>query len=94
MEKWIIASTDEVSIQLTDYNLPHDFRKLKEITKTSKSDNDDIHSNDFKRLFKSLKDSQSTNSRVLAFWVEYLKSTNYEANLEYLKFETDKILRE
>ena len=92
MEKWIIESADEVAILLTDYNLPHDFRKLRDITKTSKSDNDDIHSNDFKRLFKSLKDSSSQNIAVLKFWITYLKSENYSVDIDFLKIETNRIL--
>ena len=55
MEKWIIACADDSQISLTDFSLPHDFRELKNITKTSKSENQDIHSNDFQHLFKELK---------------------------------------
>ena len=47
IEKWIIACADDAKILLTTYDLPHDFDKLRKMSKTSKSENDDPHSSDF-----------------------------------------------
>jgi hypothetical protein len=44
VERWIINNADEVRVNLSDYNLPHDFKELTKVTKTSKSEDNDIHS--------------------------------------------------
>lgn len=93
MEKWVISCADEVAISLSDFNLPHDFKKLRGITKTAKSENQDVHSDDLQQLFKALKKSDSKVIRTLQFWVEYLKRNSYQADLEHIRKETEKILQ-
>ncbi|MBN8825800.1 MULTISPECIES: hypothetical protein [unclassified Spirosoma] len=93
-EKWIIAVAEEVGLSLTEFNLPHDFNQLRDITKTSKSENDDPHSANFQQLFKEIKKKQSRYLKVLSFWVSYLKDNPYSADLEWIAIETDRILDE
>ncbi len=88
MEKWLIHSAENSGVSLVDFNLPHDFRELAKITKTSKSENEDPHSADFKNLFIELKRANSLFVRVLSFWIEYLKQTNYNADMEFLCSKT------
>lgn len=92
MEKWIIANADSAGLSLANYNLPHDFKELRSITKSSKSESDDIHSNDFKYLFRELKRANPLSIAVLKFWIEYLKSNPYSADVEYIKSNTEAIL--
>ena len=92
MEKWIIESANEAHISLKDFELPHDFKQLLLLTKSSKSEELDPNSQYFSKLFKALRNSNSKNIAVLSFWVEYLKMNNYAADLIYLKAETNRIL--
>lgn len=92
VERWIIFNADEVGINLNNYNLPHDFKELTKVTKTSKSENDDIHSNDFKHLFRDLKRQSTKGIDVLSFWIGYLKSNPYTADLQVIINQTDIII--
>ena len=91
MEKWIIARADEVGILLKSYNLPHDFRELVKITKSSTSEKEDAHSQDFGRLFKELKKRNPPSVAILSFWIKYLKDNPYDADIEFIKSETQRI---
>ncbi|GLU55057.1 hypothetical protein [Dyadobacter frigoris] len=88
MEKWIISCADENNISLTNYNLPHDFKKLSKITKTSKSEDEDLHSVDFQKLFKEFKKLNSPTIAVLTFWIDYLKQHPFDAEIEFIKSKT------
>ncbi len=92
IEKWIISNANEAGISLTDYNLPHDFKELTKITKSSKSENEDLHSVDFKNLFKELKKRSPPSVTVLSFWIQYLRDNPYNADMEFIKSETQRIL--
>lgn len=94
MEKWIISCAEESNISLADFNLPHDFKKLLKITKTSKSENEDKHSSDFRDLFKELKRINSSSISILSFWIQYLRDTHYHADFEFIRSETERILSE
>ncbi len=88
VEKWIIASASDANLLLSDYGLPNDFRSLTNITKTSKSENDDEFSSNFKELFKALRVENPSNVAVLRFWIEYLKSHPFQADLDFIMSET------
>jgi len=92
MEKWIIACADEGNISLKDFELPHDFKALLKITKTSKSENDDPYSSNFRDLFREFKNSKTVMVSVLTFWMSYLKTNPYSADLDYIRSETNAIL--
>jgi hypothetical protein len=88
VEKWIIASASEANLLLSDYELPTDFINLTKITKTSKSENNDEFSSNFRDLFKALRVENPSNVAVLRFWIEYLKENPYQADLDFIQKET------
>ena len=88
VEKWIIACAVDADLLLQDFGLPSDFLLLTKITKTSKSENNDEYSSNFKNLFNALKSQNPSNVAVLRFWVKYLKSHPYQADLDFIKNET------
>lgn len=92
VEKWIISCALDAGILLSDYDLPNDFRSLMKITKTSKDENDDEFSTNFRELFKALKTENPAKIAVLTFWIEYLKANPYQADLDFIRSETNKIL--
>lgn len=92
VEKWIILNADEVVLSLTDFNLPHNFNQLKDITKTSKSENDDPYSANLQQLFKEIKRRKSRYWMVLSLWIEYLKTHPYDADMHFLIQETERLL--
>lgn len=92
VEKWIIACAVDAELSLPDFGLPSDFQSLTKITKTSKSENNDIFSSNFRDLFESLKLENPSNVAVLRFWIEYLKANPYQADLDFVKVKTAKIL--
>ena len=58
------------------------------ITKTSKDENDDEFSSNFKELFKELRIKNPSKVAVLRFWIEYLKANTYQADLDFIRSET------
>ncbi len=92
VEKWIISCALDAGILPSDYGLPNDFQSLMKITKTSKDENDDEFSSNFKELFKALRIKNPAKVAVLIFWIEYLKANPYQANLDFIRNETDRIL--
>lgn len=93
MEKWIISCAGESEIPFGNFKLPNDFKELLRITKTSKSENDDPYSNNFRDLFKELKNRNSFSIAILTFWIEYLKANPYNADLENIRARTTEILK-
>ena len=85
MEKWLLAISQSQQINLKSYGLPTDVKGLVNITKTTKSENNDPYSANFKELFKALKSSGSPIISTLIFWVKYLKENPYNADLELLR---------
>lgn len=94
MEKWIISCAEKSGISLGDFGLPDDFGQLMKITKTSKSENDDRYSSNFRNLFKEFRRVNSRSIATLTFWIEYLKSHPHSADLEHIRLETERILEE
>jgi hypothetical protein len=92
IEKWIIACATDADLLLQDFGLPPDFAALTKITKTSKSENNDEYSANFKDLFNALRLENPSNVAVLRFWIEYLKANPYQADLDYIRSETRAIL--
>jgi hypothetical protein len=92
VEKWLLLCADEVNIPLTDFGLPHDFLKLQKITKTAKSEDNDPFSNQLKQLFKSLQKNGARNIIILAYWITYLKSMPYDADLNEIKKITQSLI--
>ena len=93
MEKWIIACAEDSEISLNDFGLPNDFKQLIKITKTSKSENEDAYSSNFKELFKEFRRVNSRSIATLTFWIEYLKDNPYNADLEHIQEKTIEILK-
>jgi hypothetical protein len=92
VEKWIIACAVDAELLISDFGLPSDFLSLTKITKTSKSENNDEFSSNFRDLFKALRFENPSNVAVLRFWVEYLKENPYQADLDFIKIETLKMI--
>ena len=92
-EKWHIAAAEEAGLHLSTFGLPHDFKKLRLITKTSKSESLESFSANFQQLFKALKQHNPLRIHVLTFWVEYLKANPYSADIDWLVQETDRLMR-
>jgi hypothetical protein len=88
VEKWIISCALDAEILLSDYGLPNDFRSLMKITKKSTDENDDPYSSNIKELFKALRLENPSNVAILRFWIEYLKSHPYQADLDFIRNET------
>jgi hypothetical protein len=87
-----LACADDSGISTEDFGLPSDFKQLLKITKTSKSENEDPFSGNFRDLFRAFKKSNSHSIAILTFWIEYLKANPYSADLGHIKTETNKIL--
>jgi hypothetical protein len=92
MEKWIIFCAEESGISLGDFGLPDDFRQLLKITKTSKSENEDVYSSNFRDLFKEFGRLKSHSIATLTFWIEYLKGNPSSADLGHIQEKTIEIL--
>lgn len=92
VERWIITCATESELLLSDFGLPSDFLSLTKITKTSKSENSDEFSSNFRNLFNALKAGNAPNVAVLSFWIEYLKANPYQADLGFIRNKTGVIL--
>ena len=93
MERWIISCARESGIVLGDFGLPDDFKQLLKITKTSKSENEDVFSSNLRDLFKEFKRTNSHFVATLTFWIEYLKANPYNADLGDIHTKTAEILK-
>lgn len=91
IETWMLIAAEAMSVSLSQYGLPHDVDKLRKLTKTSKSENNDPYSESFKQLFSALKIQKPVCIAVLSFWVKYLREERYKADLTYLIQETDRL---
>ena len=81
VERFLLTQATLSGISLLDFNLPTDLDKLKKVTKTATS-KDDIR---FRGLIKAIKKSGSQEFKTLASWIHYLKTNQYDANIEDLK---------
>ncbi len=81
MERFLLLNAKLCEVSMEDFDLPSDFEKLKDIAKTLRSKND-IR---FKRLFKALYESGSSDIQRMSRWITYLKETNYHAEMHKLK---------
>ncbi|MDQ6762771.1 MAG: hypothetical protein M3015_09115 [Bacteroidota bacterium] len=81
MERFLLLNAELCGVKMEDFDLPSDFEKLKDITKTVRSKND-IR---FKRLFKALFERGSSDIKRISRWIQYLKETNYKAERDKLK---------
>lgn len=92
METWIINRARESTLTLEAFGLPEEISALKKITKTSKSGSDDPYSENFRRLFKALKQADRPSIKVLTLWISYLKENPYTVDINWLVEETDRII--
>jgi hypothetical protein len=92
MEQWILDCVNENNINLADFGLPNTLKALTKITKTSTSENSDTYSKNLKDLFKTLLDANEKSLLLLQYWVENLKTENYQADLTALIAESEKIV--
>jgi len=81
IERFILNAVEECGLEMGDYDLPSDFSELKKASKTVNSKFDKR----FKKLFRDLYGSGSTELVLLSKWVSYLKDTNYEVDLNEVK---------
>lgn len=80
-ERFILINAAAVNISLEDYGLPSDFEQLKKVAKTVNSKNDAR----FKGLFRALRQQNAPDIPRLAAWINYLKSHNFDADLDVLR---------
>ncbi len=92
IEKWLIDCAEKANISLKDFGLPTHYIDLQKITKTAKSEEKDAYSSHLKQLFEALLQNKAKNVLVLAYWVNYLKKYNYNANLAEIRLTTTEIL--
>ncbi|MBD1421004.1 hypothetical protein [Sphingobacterium chuzhouense] len=81
IEQFILNAVNEVGLHLREYDLPDSIDALKKVSKSANSKNDQR----FKRLFRDVRKIGGNELNILASWVEYLKSTTYDAELEVIK---------
>ncbi len=81
IERFMQQCAASVGVALADFGLPEDFDLLKKKSKNINSKEDPK----FRELFKKLKKEGAVDVLRLAQWVEYLKETNYKADMEVLK---------
>jgi len=81
MEKFIFKCMDECTIKPEEYGLPDNLEAFKKESKTTNSKND-IR---FRSLFNALKNGQAADIIRLRDLIKYLKSEQYNADLEVLK---------
>ena len=92
VEKWLLIGAEAVNLNLSEFGLPHDLTKLCDITKTSKSENDDPHSDHLNKLFRALKQQNSVRMHVLSLWITYLKANPYTADMNQLVTDTNTLI--
>jgi hypothetical protein len=90
-EEWLLERTKEMGKTMEDYGLHSDLIRLRKTTKTAKSEDEDPYSDNFRRLFKSLRDHNSVCIALIRFWITYLKENPYTADLTYLVEETHRL---
>lgn len=80
IERFILDSSAEISLDLSDYGLKNDLESLKQKTKkqTSKRDPQLIN------LFKELKKQNAKQVVTLSKWITYLKENNFRSKIEEL----------
>lgn len=91
MEKWILNTAKSSGLSLPDFGLPADLDKLCDLTKTAKGDKEDPNVQKFGSLFRALRQSNPPSITILKFWITYLKANPYQADLNYLIQETNKL---
>ena len=92
MERWILNTANVAGLLLTDFDLPDNLDKLCDLTKTAKSDKDDLNARKFVRLFKEIRLRNPPSVALLTFWINYLKANPYTADLNWLVEETNRIV--
>lgn len=91
VERWILNTATAAGLSLTDFDLPDDLNKLCDLTKTAKSDKDDPNAQKFGQIFREFRRRNPLPVAVLTFWITYLKSNPYTADLDWLIQETDRL---
>jgi hypothetical protein len=81
-EKFMMQCAAEVGLDLSEFEIK--FETLKELTDITKSV-DSKKDQRFKSLFRELKHRGAISIIKLSVWVEYLKSNNYQSDIEVLK---------
>ena len=81
VEKWIIYNADEVCINLSDFDLPHNY---KELTKHTKVQTNSKNSK-FRQLFKALIRAEAPGVMLLSKWIIYLKENPYNSDLDFFR---------
>ncbi len=79
MEMFILSSAAEAGVQMSEYNLPSDLNDLKELTK----DIDSKKNNNFKRLFKKIRDVRELS--IISDILKYLYEHRYDHDIEQLR---------
>ena len=80
IEKWVLKICEDSGINIGDFNLPDDWKKLVMITKSVSSKEDQR----FIRLFKEMKKRKVEPVLQLQSWLEYLKTNKFNADINRL----------
>ncbi len=81
IEKFIMTNVESAGLSLEQFGLPTQFEYFKKITKTVNSKNDYR----FKKLFQAFAKHELADIVLLSKWLKYLKTHNYDSELQVLK---------
>lgn len=81
IEQFTLNAANAADIRLEDYDLPSSLNALMKISKSVNS-KADLR---FKKLFRALVNSGSTELSVLRSWIEHIKSNPYNINIETIR---------
>lgn len=94
MERWILSTANVAGLSLRDFDLPDDLDKLCDLTKTAKSDKQDLNAHKFGQLFREFRRCNPPSVAILTFWITYLKDNPYTADTDRLIQETDRLMND
>ncbi|MEI9958091.1 MAG: hypothetical protein WDM90_17705 [Ferruginibacter sp.] len=80
VERWILEICRINGINLEDFGLPSDLKKLLKVTKSVGSRKDDR----LVKLFKQMKNENCPPVTELKNWIEFLKENKHNSNLDLL----------
>ena len=81
IERFILDSSDEVGINLSEYGLENELEGLKQKTKKQTSKRDPY----LIMLFKELKNRNAKQVIILSKWIIYLKENNFQSKIEEIQ---------
>jgi hypothetical protein len=76
MERWISNTANVAGLSLSDFDLPNDLDKLRDLTKTAKSDKQDPNALKFSQLFREFRQRNPPAVAILTFWITTSRPTH------------------